>query len=444
MDKNTELPSSLSKNPTTASILRLLGVLHEMNVTLDDILADTKELVALKPEPLAQFINTKLTAKLNRQMEEPLIVASSCLPSWSEDVACLFPFLFPFETRHLFLQSTAFGYSRAMTRWHSSQNGDDNRQDRPDDRPFLGRLQRQKVRISRSRILESAMKVMELYGSSPSILEVEYFEEVGTGLGPTLEFYSTVSREFSKKKLKIWRENDCNNDDEYAFGKRGLFPAPMSDAQASEDSGKRQLQLFKTLGKFVARSMLDSRIIDVSFNPAFFRIADSSSSVAPSLGTVKVVDHDLANSLLLLKRLANAKKAVEASGTPAERAHALQQIEVDDVKVEDLGLDFTLPGYPSIELTENGSDTPVTIENVDTYVDRVIDMTLGTGVRRQVEAFRAGFSQVFPYSSLRTFTPNELVILFGQAEEDWSIESKWLLIYPFHVAKREVETDSCF
>ena len=420
---DSEMPRSLNKNPTTASILRLLGSLHEMNATLDDILAEIKDIMAIKPEPLAQFINTKLTAKLNRQLEEPLIVASSCLPSWSEDLARLFPFLFPFETRHLFLQSTAFGYSRAMLRWQSS-HGDDNRHDRPDDRPFLGRLQRQKVRISRSRILESAMKVMELYGSSPSILEIEYFEEVGTGLGPTLEFYSTISKEFSKKKLKMWRENDCNHGDEYAFGKRGLFPAPMSDAQSSQESGKKQLQLFKILGKFVARSMLDSRIIDVFFNPAFFRIADSSSSVTPSLGTVKAVDHDLANSLMLLKRFASAKKAVEDKGLSAsDKAQALQQVEVDGVKVDDLGLDFTLPGFPSIDLIKDGSNTSVTIENVDLYVDRVVDMTLGSGVCRQVEAFRAGFSQVFAYSSLKTFTPSELVILFGQSKEDWSIET---------------------
>jgi E3 ubiquitin-protein ligase TRIP12 len=56
-------------------------------------------------------------------------------------------------------------------------------------------------------------------------------------------------------------------------------------------------------------------------------------------------------------------------------------------------------------------------------VDGIIDMTLGSGVRRQVDAFRAGFSQVFPFSALRAFTPNELVMLFGRAEEDWSIET---------------------
>ncbi|KAL4971990.1 hypothetical protein BDW66DRAFT_145099 [Aspergillus desertorum] len=424
-DNSSGMPSSLNQDHTTASILRLLRVLHGMNTTLDDILAETKDLIALKPEPLAQFINTKLTAKLNRQLEEPLIVASSCLPDWSEDLARSFAFLFPFETRHLFLQSTAFGYSRAMMRWNNSQTGDDNRHDhRRDDRPILGRLQRQKVRISRSRILESAMKVMELYGSSPSVLEVEYFEEVGTGLGPTLEFYSTVSKEFSKKKLKMWRENDCSDSEEYAFGTRGLFPAPLSEEQLASEFGKKQLQLFKTLGKFVARSMLDSRIIDISFNPAFFRIADTSSPVAPSLGTVKAVDQDLANSLLLLKRFANAKKAVEARNLPkAKKTQALRAIEVDGVHVEDLSLDFTLPGYPAIELIKNGSNIPVTIENVDLYVDRVVDMTLGSGVQAQVEAFRTGFSQVFPHSALQTFTPNELAMLFGRAEEDWSIET---------------------
>ncbi|KAL1966277.1 hypothetical protein VTN77DRAFT_4630 [Rasamsonia byssochlamydoides] len=423
-DEKTGLPQSLSKDPVTASILQLLRVLHEMNAHLDDLLAESNELVAIKPEPLAQFINTKLTAKLNRQLEEPLIVASSCLPSWSEDLAREFPFLFPFETRHLFLQSTAFGYSRSMMRWQNSQSGEDSRRDqRRDDRPFLGRLQRQKVRISRSRILESAMKVMELYGSSPSILEVEYFEEVGTGLGPTLEFYSTVSKEFSKKKLKIWRENDSNEEDEYAFGKHGLFPAPMSDEQAASESGKKQLQLFKTLGKFVARSMLDSRIIDINFNPTFFRVG--TTSVTPTLGTVRAVDQDLANSLLLLKRFANAKKKIteDVSLSADKKSRAIQKIEIDGVRVEDLGLDFTLPGYPSIELIPNGSNIAVTIDNVDVYVDRVIDMTLGSGVRRQIEAFRTGFSQVFPYSALRAFTPNELVMLFGRVEEDWSIET---------------------
>lgn len=267
---------------------------------------------------------------------------------------------------------------------------------------------------------------MELYGASQSILEVEYFEEVGTGLGPTLEFYSTVSKEFSKKKLKLWRETEANDADEYAFGTRGLFPAPMSEEQASNENGKRILHLFKMLGKFVARSMIDSRIIDVSFNPTFFRIGDESKTVSPSLGAVKTVDPQLATSLKLIKKYAVAKKAIDENPnlTPAQKVANAEALEIDGIRIDDLGLDFTLPGY-AIDLLPNGSSIPVTIDNVQLYLDRVIDMTLGSGVARQVDAFRTGFTQVFPYSALSAFTPDELVMLFGRIEEDWSLESKF-------------------
>ena len=420
------MPPSLSEHPVTAGILRLMSILHDLNANLDDVFTENKSPEKLNAEPASQFVNTKLTAKLNRQLEEPLIVASQCLPSWSEDLARLYPFLFPFETRHLFLQSTSFGYSRLMTRWQSSQTENESRHARHrDERPYLGRIQRQKVRISRSRVLESAIKVMELYGASSSILEVEYFEEVGTGLGPTLEFYSTVSKELSKKKTKLWRENESLEGDEYAFGRRGLFPAPMSDEMARNENGQRVLHLFKMLGKFVARSMLDSRIIDISFNPTFFRIGDGSSTVTPSLGAVGTVDLDLANSLKVLRKYASAKQSIEDNTklSAVLRAEKLNQVRINDASIEDLGLDFTLPGYPHIELQPDGTNINVTMENVDVYVRKVIEFTLGSGVQRQIEAFQTGFSQVFPYAALKAFTPDELVMLFGRVEEDWSLET---------------------
>ncbi|CAI4220009.1 unnamed protein product [Parascedosporium putredinis] len=404
------IPASLAKHPTTASILRLLRILHDLNANLEDVLIEKQEVIPLAAEPLSQFVNTKLTAKLNRQLEEPLIVASNCLPSWSEDLARLYPFLFPFETRHLFLQSTSFGYARSMTRWQNAQSSEDSRRDRRDDRPFLGRLQRQKVRIGRAKILESALKVMELYGASQSVLEVEYFEE---GI--------------FQKKLKLWREVDSNDADEFINGITGLFPRPMSDEEASSPNGERVLHLFTSLGKFVARSMLDSRIVDINFNPIFFRIGDESSPVGirPSLGAVKVVDPGLARSLKAIKRFSITKKEIDEdpSRTPTQKVMHSENIVIDGSRIDDLCLDFTLPGYPDIELVPNGSQIRVTISNVDEYLDRVIDLTLGVGVRRQVDAFRAGFNHVFPYSALSAFTPDELVSLFGSVDEDWSLET---------------------
>jgi len=57
------------------------------------------------------------------------------------------------------------------------------------------------VRVSRRRILDSAQKVLELYGGSRMILELEFFGEVGTGLGPTLEFYTLLAHELQVRWL---------------------------------------------------------------------------------------------------------------------------------------------------------------------------------------------------------------------------------------------------
>ncbi|QIX01944.1 hypothetical protein AMS68_007461 [Peltaster fructicola] len=419
VDDKNDLPPSLTQHPMTARILRLMSILHELNANIDEILMEKPR--ELTVEPLARFVNAKLTAKLNRQLEEPLIVASNCLPTWSEDLARLYGFLFPFETRHLFLSSTSFGYSRSMTRWQNAQTDEGRRGRHRDERPFLGRLQRQKVRISRHRILESAIKVMEMYGSSPSVLEVEYFEEVGTGLGPTLEFYSTVSKEFSKKKTKLWRENESQTGD-FAFGRKGLFPAPMTEKSSKTETGQRVLHLFKMLGKFVARSMLDSRIIDVSFNPAFFRFGADNAIL--SIAAVASVDQDLARSLKALQSFSDAKQQIEHSGiSKAAQTQKVANIRVNDAKLDDLALDFTLPGYEKLELIENGSNIAVTMDNLDDYIEKVVDLTLGSGIRRQVKAFAAGFNQVFPFDALQAFTPDELVMLFGRTSEDWTLET---------------------
>lgn len=106
-------------------------------------------------EIIAKTLNE--IAAWNRQLEEPMIVASACLPSWSTDLPQYFPFLFPFDTRHTFLQSTAFGYARLMQMWVGQARADSSRRD--DNLDFLQRLQRQKVRISRGRILDCAFKV---------------------------------------------------------------------------------------------------------------------------------------------------------------------------------------------------------------------------------------------------------------------------------------------
>ena len=69
--------------------------------------------------------------------------------------------------------------------------------------------------MSRKNMLLSAEKVMESYASHRAVLELEYFGEVGTGLGPTLEFYTLLSHELQRKGLAMWR-SDTGKDSEAA------------------------------------------------------------------------------------------------------------------------------------------------------------------------------------------------------------------------------------
>ena len=81
---------------------------------------------------------------------------------------------------------------------------------------------------------------------------------------------------------------------------------------------------------------------------------------------------------------------------------------MDGCPVEDLGLDFTLPGYPNIELMKGGKDVIVTLDNLAQYVKLVSHWLLIEGVSSQMESVREGFESVFPLNSLQMFYPEEL------------------------------------
>ncbi|TFK26191.1 ubiquitin-protein ligase [Coprinopsis marcescibilis] len=404
--------SSLPEDAPPTKIVHLLRVLSQLNALESERTAFAGDKRSLSE---SAFVNNKLSAKLTRQLEEPMIVASSCLPDWAVDLPQKFPFLFPFATRYSFLQSTSFGYARLILKWQSQQTRGQDSSRRDDGIGFLGRLQRQKVRISRKHILESAVKVFEMYGSSSSVLEVEYFEEVGTGLGPTLEFYSLVSKEFARKDLKLWRDNDASSSSPYVHHPSGLYPAPLSREDIINDGGQKRTHVLRVIGQFVAKAMLDSRIIDLHFNKLFLKIV-LGEDVPVTINSLKLVDPSLANSLVQLQAFAS-----DAAEPPTDKLQR-KIAEIEKVKIEDLALDFTIPGY-DIELRPGGRDIAVTADNVHEYIDEVLDAILGKGIQIQAKAFREGFSKVFPIDDLRAFTAEELVMLFGNTEEDWSIET---------------------
>ena len=51
---------------------------------------------------------------------------------------------------------------------------------------------------------------MRLHADRKNILEVEFIDEEGTGLGPTLEFFALVAAEFQRADLAMWLSDDTD------------------------------------------------------------------------------------------------------------------------------------------------------------------------------------------------------------------------------------------
>ncbi|GMY05450.1 E3 ubiquitin-protein ligase UPL3 [Fagus crenata] len=445
-----ELPCDLEKSNPTYNIMALLRVLEGLNQLaprlraqiVSDSFAEGKisSLDELSPTgarvPSEEFVNSKLTPKLARQIQDALALCSGSLPSWCYQLTKACPFLFPFETRRQYFYSTAFGLSRALYRLQQQQ-GADGHGSTNEREVRVGRLQRQKVRVSRNRILDSAAKVMEMYSSQKAVLEVEYFGEVGTGLGPTLEFYTLLSHDLQKVGLGMWRTNSSSEkpsmeidgdqqkhrktdsaDGDLVHAPLGLFPRPWPpNADASDGSQfSKVIEYFRLVGRVMAKALQDGRLLDVPLSTAFYKLVLNQEL---DLQDILSYDAELGKTLQELQVLVCRKQHLES--TSGDNSEAVADLRFRGAPIEDLCLDFTLPGYPDYILKPG--DENVDIYNLEEYISLVVDATVKTGIMRQMEAFRAGFNQVFDISSLQIFTPHELDYLLCGRRELWEAET---------------------
>ena len=409
----------------------------------------------------------------------------------------------------------------------------------------VGRMKHERCTIPRGEdFLDWAFNVLQHHANNKSVLEIEFKGEEGTGIGPTLEFYSLVAAELQRKDLGLWicdDENDVHTENMdlgqgpkppgyYVNPSNGLFPAPYP-----QDSPKleRICSIYRMLGIFLGKSFLDQRLVDLPLSIPFFKLMCSDGEITPSYlhddttdsddtsldhvlvkssslsslaeseyryrcdsdaasdrssahGSISVdsiTEHDsvkksafiedisqdpsivdtssecslisksswfagvlnsqdfgtinsyLAKFLDTLELLAEKKRQVlcDPSINEAKKSELLDELvlpnETNQTKLNDLYLDFQynpsskVYGYLTYDLKPNGGDIPLTIRNVEEYIDLTRSFCLDVGIRKQMESFRAGFNEVFPMSNLRMFSPTEvMVLLCGEMTPSWTKE----------------------
>ncbi|XP_073530503.1 E3 ubiquitin-protein ligase TRIP12 isoform X1 [Phyllobates terribilis] len=429
-------PENITFDDPSLDVVILLRVLHAISrywyYLFDN--AVCREII-----PTSEFINSKLTAKANRQLQDPLVIMTGNIPTWLTELGKSCPFFFPFDTRQMLFYVTAFDRDRAMQRLLDT-NPEINQSDSQDSR-VAPRLDRKKRTVNREELLKQAESVMQDLGSSRAMLEIQYENEVGTGLGPTLEFYALVSQELQRADLGLWRGEEITlanpkgsqEGTKYVHNMQGLFALPFGRTAKPAHIAKVKMK-FRFLGKLMAKAIMDFRLVDIPLGLPFYKWMLRQESSLASHDMVNI-DPVVAKSVYHLEEIVRQKKRLEQDKalTKESLQFALESLNMNGCSIEDLGLDFTLPGFPNIELKKGGKDVPVTIHNLDEYVRLVIYWALNEGVSRQFDSFRDGFESVFPLNHLQYFYPEELdQLLCGSKADPWDVKTLMECCRPDH------------
>lgn len=343
------------------------------------------------------FINGRLAAKIMREVGNIHALVRGSFPQWATQAMECCPLLLSYEQRLRFFRYTAFGCALGL-RYLTGDAEEGDRQP----------LAQTKVQVPRKHLLRATAQAMHFYATHPTELSVSFIDEVGTGLGPTLEYYALTCEAFQRKNLRLWRDTSTSTDSDskangYVFAPQGLYPRP-----ATTLCEKSQC-LFQLLGAFVAKAIQDNRPLDLEFASPFYRWLVGTQPTF-ELVDVRDVDEVLWQSLSKLQLALNKKAVIEADTAldEASRQKRLSSITVDGCSVDDLCLDFTLPGYADIIIGYEGANTPVTLENLRDYIEAVVNMTMNHGVKHAIENFREGFNAVFSTDNLQLFTITEV------------------------------------
>lgn len=233
-----------------------------------------------------------------------------------------YPFIFPLESRILFLKITSMSVFRSIYTLASEIFIKLNK-------PFVP-LIRMGFNINRNDIFNDGMVVFNLLSPGGFSFVIKFIGENGMGSGPTQEFFRLFALQMQKNSHDIWLSDKQNDGGEkeldiaHRFGESGLFPSPLA---------VRRPDLFFTLGALCAKAIEMEISLPIHFSPAFFKLIRGEKI------DIKEVSKQYSNVLGL----------EDKSGL--------------------IGLTFTLPGRPDIELRNGGTFVVTDDGNVDLYIE---------------------------------------------------------------------------
>lgn len=232
-----------------------------------------------------------------------------------------------------------------------------------------------------------------------SKLEINFKGEQGIDAGGvTREWYQVLSRQM------------FNPD--YA-----LFLPVVSDKTTFHPNrtsyvNPEHLSFFKFIGRIIGKAIYDNCFLDCHFSRAVYK---QILGQPQSLKDMETLDLEYYKSLIWM--LEN---------------------DITDVITETLSVETDDYGeHKVIDLIPNGSNIPVTEENKQLYVKKVVEYRLQTSVEEQMENFLIGFHEIIPKDLVAIFDEKELELLISGLPDidvhDWQSHTQYVNYSPSSV-----------
>ncbi|CAG8557916.1 4353_t:CDS:2 [Acaulospora morrowiae] len=399
--KSTTLPSQAQN---TSDELEIADAAKDILKFMDRLHLLYEETVSASKYDPRLFLCQAVDKLIVPLLRDPLSVLTKTFPDFHLKICTRYRFLMSAKRRHEFFLAKTFGL-RDFKKFDLSD----------EEKRLISPVVPEQKRVSglsKPDLFRWFCKNFPQFATTESILKVTFTGERGVGEGVAREFYAVMSLEFSQVSRKMWlHDSEAGSEDIWIKNINGLYPALMDEKMAENEEGKEILLNFRLLGQFVAKAIVDGRVVDLPFNKIFVDLLLHPNYVYKSLNTD---NHDLS-------AMVEAIQSVYPSF-----GKTLQNLYANPELVGNSCIPYDIPvGRPTKSEIEHGSDIQfVTGQNINEYILACKDWIFDRGVHRQIEAFKDGFNRVFSFESLREYSSIEFaqLILF-QVDEDWSIET---------------------
>lgn len=216
-------------------------------------------------------------------------------------------------------------------------------------------------------------------------LEINFKGESGVDAGGvTREWYQVLSRQMFNPDYALF--TPVASDDTTFHPNRTSWVNP------------EHLSFFKFIGRIIGKAIFDNCFLDCHFSRAVYKRILSRPA---SLKDMETLDLDYFKSLMWM--LEN---------------------DITDIITEDFSVETDDYGeHKVIDLIPNGRNIPVTEENKQEYVSKIVEYRLQTSVTEQMDNFLIGFHEIIPKELVAIFDEQELELLISGLPdinvEDW-------------------------